>query len=191
MTSAYAGPHEARRHYYKCSHNCRSRGPQVTTGSYVPVGIVEAQAEPLILARLDELREELGREPERRPVRMGADFATRKAKLQRKRERYLEAFADEHMTRDELGTAMSKLDKEALRIDGEEHAAKRTSPLADATVRRAKLREVGAIAKAWSRATPEERRSIVGHLVTKVAIEAGKVPRFVWRSAEELAAPTA
>jgi len=49
MSAAYAGPKgEARRHYYRCFAKCTS---------------VEADAEPLVLARLEELREELAREP--------------------------------------------------------------------------------------------------------------------------------
>jgi len=56
MSAAYAGPKgEARRHYYRCFAKCTSR--------YVNVRSVEADAEPLVLARLEELREELAREP--------------------------------------------------------------------------------------------------------------------------------
>ena len=116
-----------------------------------------------------------------------ADFAQRRAKLQRRRERYLEAYADEHMTRDELRTAMAKLDALTLQLDGEEHAANRPNPLGTEKVRRAVLREVGAIRRAWRGATPEARRKIVGHLAESALIVAGKPCEFVWRSAEELA----
>lgn len=188
MGAAYAGPKgPKRRYYYRCSQKCGSKGPRVPSGTHVAVRVIEAEAEPLILVRLDELREELAREPERKPIRIVADFAARRAKLQRKRERYHEAFADGLMTREELRAKIVKLDHEALRLDAEEQAAKRTSPLADAALRRAALREVGVIAKAWARATPEERRKIVGHLATNVALKVGCPPRFAWRSAEELA----
>jgi hypothetical protein len=143
----------------------------------------------MILERLEELREELAREPTRAPQRApaAADFAQRRAKLQRRRERYLEAYADEHMTREELRSAMAKLDALALQLDGEEHAATRPSPLATEKVRRAVLSEVGAIRKAWRHATPEARRKIVEHLAEAALMVAGKPCEFVWRSAEELA----
>ncbi len=181
MTSAYAGPHgPARRFYYRCSHRCSPR--------CIPVRPIEADAEPLILERLEELREELAREPKRYATKApAADFAQRRAKLQRRRERYLEAYADEHMTRDELRTAMAKLDAAVLQVDAEEHAASRPSPLESTKVRRSVLREVGIIKRAWGRATPEARRKIVGHLVESALLVAGKPCEFVWRSAEELA----
>src|SRR5207248_2936349 len=107
----------ARRYYYKCAHDCGAR--------YVPVRAVEAAAEPLIVARLEDLREELARQPVRAaPALDVVGLAERRTRLQRKRERFLEAFADEHMTRDELRDAMAKLDAEALRLDGEEAAAR-------------------------------------------------------------------
>jgi hypothetical protein len=189
MTSAYAGPHEQRRHYYRCSHRCGGATTRATNGTYLPVHTVEADAEPMILERLEELREELAREPKRPPHRppAAANFAQRRAKVQRRRERYLEAYADEHMTREELRAAMAKLDASILQIDGEEHAANRPSPLNEPKARRAVLREVGAIRKAWGRATPEAKRKIVGHLAESALLVAGKPCAFVWRSAEELA----
>jgi hypothetical protein len=189
MTSAYAGPRgPGRRFYYRCCKRCTSKGSRANTGAHIPVRALEADAEPMILERLEELREELAKEPRHHPTKApAADFAQRRAKLQRRRERYLEAYADEHMTRDELRIAMAKLDALALHLDGEEHAATRPSPLATEQVRRAVLREVGAIRNAWRRATPEARRKIVGHLVESALLVSGKPAEFVWRSAEELA----
>ena len=82
---------------------------------------------------------------------------------------------------------MAKLDAALLQVDGEEHAATRPSPLGTEKVRRAVLREVGAIRKAWVGATPEARRKIVGHLAVSALLVAGKPCEFVWRTAEELA----
>jgi hypothetical protein len=81
---------------------------------------------------------------------------------------------------------MARIDADALRIDGDEQAALRPSPLADARARRALLREVGVISKAWAKARPEERRTIVGHLASAARVAPGKAPGFVWRPAEEL-----
>ena len=190
MTSAYAGlPGATRRYYYRCFKRCRAKGPRASSGAYIPVRPLETGAEPLILERLEELREELGREPARPAAKTPrTDFTERRARLQRRREKYLEAFADELMSRAELRAAMAKLDASLLQLEGEEHAAKRPNPLGEEKVRRSVLREVGMIRKAWGRATPEARRKIVGHLVEVANIVAGKPCEFVWRSAEELAA---
>jgi DNA invertase Pin-like site-specific DNA recombinase len=180
MSAAYAGPREARRYYYKCSHACAK--------GCVRVRDVEAQANPLIVARLKELKEELAREPKRAARAPVPDFGARRAQLQRRRDKYLEAFADDLMTREELRTRMSKLDADALRIDGEEHAATRSTPLTDPSARRSALREVGVIAKAWARARPEARREIVGHLALSARMGPGEqAPTFEWRSAQDLA----
>jgi len=178
MSAVYAGPHEARRYYYKCAHNC--------TRVYVRVRDIEAEAGPLIVARLEELKEELAREPKRAARAPMPDFAGRRARLQRRREKYLDAFADELMTKQELRVRIAKLDADILHIDGEEQAATRPNPLADASARRAVLREVGAIASAWGKARPEARREIVGHLASAARLSRGKAPGFVWRSAGEL-----
>lgn len=116
-----------------------------------------------------------------------ADTGERRARLQRRRERYLEAYADEHMTRDELRDAMAKLDAELVRLDGADAATRRPDPLADPGRRRAMLREVGAIRRAWASARPEAKRRIVGHLATAARMAAGQAVSFVWRTTEELA----
>ena len=178
MSAAYAGPHEKRRYYFKCSHGC--------TKAYIPVRGVESEASPLIVARLEELKEELAREPKRIAPAPAPDFAGRRATLERRRNKYLELCTDGLMTKDELRGRLIKLDADALRVDAEEQAALRPSPLADASARRSVLREVGVIAKAWARARPEARREIVGHLAVAARLSSGKRPRFVWRPAEEL-----
>jgi hypothetical protein len=152
--------------------------------------MVEATAEPLIIARLEDLREQLAHEPKRAAPLAPVDFTERRARLQRKRERYLEAFADGMMTRNELREAMSKLDAESLRIDAEEQARRRTNPLVDAAARRTALRQVGAIAKAWAKATPQAKRQIVGHLVTAARIGTGGTCALEWRAIEALTEAT-
>jgi DNA invertase Pin-like site-specific DNA recombinase len=178
MSAVYAGPRMARRYYYKCAHKCGA--------AYVVVRDVEANAGPIVVARLEGLKEELVREPRRAPPTPVPDFAGSRARLQRRREKYLDAFADELMTKDELRARMAKLDADELRIDGEEQASLRPNPLADVSARRAVLREVGAIARAWGKARPEARREIVRHLAVTARVSANKAPRFVWRSPEEL-----
>jgi DNA invertase Pin-like site-specific DNA recombinase len=178
MGAAYAGPLDARRYYFKCLKRCTSR--------YVPVRAVELEANSAIVARLEALREELGREPKRPPVKPAEDFAGRRVKLQKKRERFLEAFGDDLMTRDELRAAMAKLDADTLKIDSAEQAAKKTNPIDEPEVRRSTLRRVRAIRLAWSKATPAERRAIVGHLATAAKIAAGEPCSFVWRDVGEL-----
>jgi hypothetical protein len=181
MSAAYAGPHEARRYYYWCSRRC--------TRTFVRVQDVEEQAGPLIVARLEQLKEELAREPKRETNVAARDFTAQRARLQRRREKYLEAFADELMTKDELRARVSKLDAEMLRIDGDEQESLRPNPLADVAVRRAVLREVGAIARAWATAKPEARRQIVGHLAVAARIAPKRAPKFAWRSPKELREP--
>ncbi|MGH7436651.1 MAG: recombinase family protein, partial [Polyangiaceae bacterium] len=187
MSAAYAGPRRARRYYYRCSHSCRARGPRRNTGSFVAVRAVEAQAEPLIVARLAELREELAREPKRDPRPVAMDFSQQREKLQRRRDKYLEAFADELISRDELRVKLGKVDSQILDIDANELASRRPKPLADPSARRVVLREVAAIRTAWGRAEPSAKRAIVGQLVTSVRVATGSDLQFVWRTAEELA----
>jgi hypothetical protein len=136
-----------------------------------------------------ELREELAAEPKKpEPKKPAADLGERRARLQRRREKHLEAHAADLMTLDELRAAVAKLDVERLRLDGEEHAARRTNPLGTPAVRRSTLLKVGVIRRAWAKATPEQKRAIVGDLAHEVRIAVGKQCAFTWWSAEELAA---
>ena len=186
MGSAYAGPKDARRYYYRCVKGCRALGPRERTGAYVPVRDVEKKAEPLIVARLQELKEELAREPKRAARRPAQDFAGRRAQIEQRRAKLLDLYLEGRWSKEILDQRMAKIDAEALRLDGEEQAALAPSPLADAGARRAVLLEVGAIAKAWRKAGREARREIVGHLVIAASVSPGKAPRFEWRPAEEL-----
>jgi site-specific DNA recombinase len=179
MSAAYAGPHgEGRRHYYRCFRKCTSR--------YVPVRKVEQEAEPMILARLAELRSELAKEPEKEPTKLAADIVGRRAKVQQKRGRFLEAFGDGLMTREELRSRMAKLDTEALALDALEQAERRPNPLDDVKVRRSVLAHLAMLAAGWGAATPEVRREMVTTLATSVGLTAGSPPSFIWKTAEEL-----
>jgi hypothetical protein len=188
MSAAYAGRKteggDYERYYYVCSHRCRP-------GGNISVPEIEAATEPLLIARLEELREELAREPKpRKEPKAATDHAEKRGRLAKKRERFLEAFADGLMTRDELRGALTKVDEQLLKIDADEQASKKLSPLADPKVRRAILKEVGTIRRAWRSAKPEARREIVGHLVASVRMATGAEPKVHWRTPEELLVPT-
>ncbi len=148
----------------------------------------------MIVARLEELREPRACSPPKRPpppppAPAASNLEERRARLARRRARFLEAFADSHMTREELAAAMKKVDAERLKIDAAEHAPKRTRPLAEPGARRAALKRVGAIRRAWGKATREEKRKIVGLLAHAAKLAAGEPCAFTWRTAEELAEP--
>jgi DNA invertase Pin-like site-specific DNA recombinase len=181
MSAAYAGPHERRNYYYRCAHHCTTR--------YINVRVVEAEAATLVLARLEELRDELAREPDvRTPSRPVIDVSERRAKLIKRRERFLEAFADAMMSRDELRAALAKLDGQGLELDAIEAAQRRPSPLANEKTRRSVLRNVDQIRRAWTAAPPSTQRAIVSRLIRAARMAAGVDLHVDWRTVEELAA---
>lgn len=191
MGAAYAGPKDDnRRHYYRCIKRCLSRGNRATNGAFVPVREIETAFAPMILERLEALRDDIARGPEKSedPKPVAIDFVARRAKLESKREKVLLAFEDGFIDRDKLRAKMSRLDADRLVLDAEEEASTRTAPLASTKVRRTLLRDIGSIRKAWKNAEPIERREIVGYLVLAVRIGRGQEPVAVWRSAEDLAA---
>jgi len=184
MTSAY-GSYFAdgkRRHYYRCFTKCPTRGNRATNGTFVPVLTVEAEVSNLIVAQLEDLREELASGPEivGTPT---IDHAAKLAKLARRREKYLEAHAEELMTLAELREKLSKVDAERLRIEAE---VSRENALSSPQERRSALRDLGIMAKAWKRATTPIRREIARRLMTECAMAVGTPPRPKWRDAHEL-----
>lgn len=186
MSAAYGKREAERRYYYRCSKRCRSTGTRATYGGHVPVREVEAAFGPMVLERLGEIREELAKGTDK--AKPAVDHTEKRAKLTRRRERYLEAYADETMTRDELRSALAKLDAETMKLDAEEQASRRPEVLARPAARREMLREMGELAKAWRRATPEKRRIIVNQLCSSVRLARGESPKVAWRSPEDLAA---
>lgn len=182
MGASYAGPRTARRYYYRCTRQCRAKGPRARTGSYVPVREVEEQVPSMLYSRLAEFRSELLKPP---PTHSTPDTAARRAKLARKRERFLEAFADESMTRDELRAAMARLDTEVMRLD-EEDARGRPSRLADATLRKRVLRDLQSLERAVRAAHEPALRQIVNRLAIAFRLAPGESPAPTWRPLEEL-----
>jgi hypothetical protein len=166
---------------------CEAVAPQVRNGSYVPLAEAEEPIGPMVLARLGELREELARGPA--PTKAAPrDVPARREKLLAKRERYLEAFADGHMSREELRASMVRIEAETLKLDAEE-AASRPAPTARKEWRREALRELGTIALAWERAAYVDgrlRRTIVNSLAIEVRIARDELPAPTWRPLAEL-----
>lgn len=179
MSGAYAGDHgPGRRHYYRCFAKCNTH--------YVPVKLIEEEAGPLVTARLAEVRELIASRQE--PVTAPAvDYSARRARIQQRRDRHLEAYADGHMSRDDLRVKMAKLDEEQHRIDAEESASARPSALADKAVRIGVIRSIAVVEKVWRSAPPSIRREMIEQLASAAHVAAGAPLRFTWRSPEDLA----
>lgn len=170
MSAVYGGRFSpSRKYYYRCRKNCR--------GKFVRQDVVEAQAEPLILARLQELRRELGKPGRTKAV----DLTGARTALERKRARIVDAMVDGLITREEAGTRTQKLDEERMRLDAMEKPA---SPQR----RRETLREVATLEGAWRRADGAQRRKLVRELVVEARMLPGAPPSFVWREEKDLVA---
>ena len=99
-------------------------------------------------------------------------MAGARAKLARRRARYLELAAGDLMTDDELRAALVRVDDE---LRGLAEAPR------DTRTRREQLAQVDVLARAWEAATGPERRAIVRELAASVAIgREGVLP--LWRS---------
>ena len=172
MAAAYAGPHEARRHYFRCYARCTSR--------YVAVRAAERDCDPLIVGRLEELRVDLARAPE---VAKVAKPRTTVEALQKKRERIADAYADGALTRDAMRAKLVALDRERDAL-----ATTAAPAIATDAQRRDALRGVDAMARAWVRVSAIKRRGIAVFLARAIGLAADVAPRAAWFSPEELAA---
>jgi site-specific DNA recombinase len=183
MSAVYGPKRPNRRFYYRCSQRCKAR--KATACRHIAHAAVEEAVAVLVGRRLGEMRAELARAPaaEERPT---TDIESRRAKLQRKRERYQEQYADEMMTREELRAAMVRLDEERLRLDAEEEASKAPAPLATRAERRAALGYLRELKGVWSDAAGRVRRQIVNHLAIEVAVMPDEEPVVRWRPVEEI-----
>lgn len=177
MSAAYGGraDRKVRRYYFFCYARCTSRFVRVTKA--------EEQCEPLVVARLTDLRAQLASWNPTKPAIVDTKaLEDRRAKLQRRRERFLEAFADGHMDRDELRVAMAKLDTARTKVD----ASERVIAPASRAQARAALAEVRGMCEAWDLASPSERREVVAGLAKSVGLAADQAPAFAWFSTDEI-----
>lgn len=177
-------------YYYRCAHRCEAIAPQVRNGSYVPIAEVEEPFQAMVIERLVELRDELGRGPKKEPPRGVVDTAARRAKLLSKRELYADTYADGALSREELRAKLRALDDDLLKLDAEE-ASRRPKPVETREYRREALRELTVLALAWERAgygTGRIRRDIVNRLAVEVRIARDELPAPRWRPLADLIA---
>jgi DNA invertase Pin-like site-specific DNA recombinase len=167
-------------YYYFCGKRCGAR--------YTRVEPVDAAVVVLVEDRLVKLRERLGQGTEPARAARVVDFAEEKAKLQRKRERFLEVYAEGDMTKEELRAALAKVDGTRGKVDVREAEQRRASPLATREMRRRTLEHVREIQRAWRKAPPEIRRKILHELATSVVVARDAAPIVAWKTPEAVAA---
>ena len=177
MSSAYAGPHDARRYYYRGSASC--------TTSYVRVEPAERAAAAMVLDRMAELREELASGPVA-PKRPRVDHAGKLARLEAKRDRLRSLFVDGDVGRDEYRERTSRLDEEQTRLEAAVAQAGRPDALQDPAVRREVLADVLELEARWVRASAAQRQQLVGVFAVAFRLAAGAEPVPVWRSVADL-----
>lgn len=180
MAAAYAGDRDARRYYYRCVRACGRR--------YVPVRLVESQAEPKVAERLIALREELARAPkvDVAPASV-VDFDAQLVAVHQRRKRVVDALEAGTISAADVKGRLERLDAMAMKVEAARAKASKPDALVDAAARRAALRDVREVERAWRHATRVQKRKLVGLLASSVGLAAGREPEFVWRSASELA----
>lgn len=182
--AAYGGRTERYPEYYKFYYVCQKR----CAGSrYMRVDEFDKQVAAMMLARLTDLRADLSRGDEVTEVVPVVDFAARKAQLERRRERYLEEYADELITREKLRASIGKIDTERTKVEALEAEQAKASPLRAKEVRREILAKVQVLFEGWRKTATPGRRAILEELASEVLIEYGHTPRIRWRTPDEIA----
>jgi|SRR6185312_4135024 len=164
------------RDYLRCYHRCADAKRMVR------VRELEQECDPMIAARLVELRDLLAAPPAARP-RVAVNVAPALERLSRKRARLLETYADGVSTREELHAALAKVDAERDRLEALRCGPAPVKP----EERRAALRAIDEVRRAWAKITAMQRRPAVNAIARRVLIGHGETPRFEWFSPDELA----
>jgi len=161
--------------YYMCTARCGA--------AYVRVDHAEASAAPLVEARLVELGEALMREETAKPIDDAGRIEGKRDRLVAKRSRYVEAYSDGAMSREDFRAAIARLDAERTKLDA---LASEATPVT-LEQRREALKGVESIRRAWSAARPRAKRELVGLIARSVSLRKDHDPVFGWMTAEELA----
>ena len=160
------------RDYFLCRARCGAR--------WVPVRVAEAACDPIIVDRLRVLAEDLARPSTATSTKV--DTSAQLAKLNRRRERTLDLFAEGAIDRAEMRQRLDAIAVDKTRVEAAALAAAGPTP-EDA---RRRLADVQMVALAWQTANGVERRELVRALVKTVTIVRDSAPVVVWRSDLEL-----
>ncbi len=183
MGSAYKGPTD----YYLCAKRASDRSCR---NGYMPVLATDAAMAALVLARLGELRAELGRPSKAAPVSAaGKDYEKARRALVLRRERLIDGL-ESGLDRETFRTRMARIDAELGAIEVDAAGATRGTAVVPPAKRRELLADVRMLEKAWGAMTVAERREVVRRLATRIALTSGAAPVPEWRSLVDLAEET-
>lgn len=167
--------------YYVCGGRLHRKD---CAAPYLRVDAIDAAVSTLALARLHELRSELGKagKATRAAPPDGAQEAER---LGKQRDRLIDLAADGRISAADLSTRLRRIETRLAALEAERAAAKREREVMRPERRTELLAEVGAIEKAWKRAKAPVRREILAQLAERV--ELGRdAPAVAWRSVATL-----
>jgi len=169
------------RDYYACTarlkdHRCDA--------PYVRVDWADRDASPLVVLRLEQLRDELRGTRPREPEL--DDWAGSRRRLEARRERLVDLAADGTITRDQLRRRLDRIAADLAAVADAEAEHGRIVAAQRPAVRRELLGSVEALRAAWARSGPRRRRAIVTRLAVAVAVAAGEDPEPRWRPVEQL-----
>jgi hypothetical protein len=187
MGASYGDRNKENWRYYACRSRLAKRG---CSAPYVPVSAADAAAAALALARLEELRDELGAAP-RQVRRKVTDWASKRAILASKRERTLDLAADGILSRDELTKRIEAIDTSLRKLDVEEAAEARANGGQTPAERQELLATVQGLQLAWRRASVAQRREILTQLARTIRVGDGGDVVIDWLTPVELSGQAA
>ena len=158
--------------YFLCRARCGAR--------WVPVRLAESACDPIIVARLQTMAADLARPSVAAPAKV--DTVAQLAKLNRKRERTLDLFAEGAIDRTEMRKRLDAIAVDRTRVEAVALASAGPSP----EEARRRLANVEMVALAWTNANGIERRELVRALVQTVTLVRDSAPIVVWRSDAEM-----
>ncbi len=157
--------------YYVCAGRRSGNG---CVNPYARAEGVDQQAGEMVVARLEEMRLELGKAPKVVKIPEAPDYEKRKAKLLRQRANFLDYAADGLMTKDALRLKVHAIDEDLRKVYlAEKTAAPRPPPTKEE--RRSALKKVENLRHLWKTLPVDGRRKVIRELAKTVKIRRGKV----------------
>jgi DNA invertase Pin-like site-specific DNA recombinase len=168
--------------YYACARRLR---PGSCSAPYVLVTAADAQADELALARLVELREELGRVPRDGGATSKPDFEAQRRQLRAELARAQDGWVRGLLDEEALARTRERADASLGRVEVAAAAAARLARAAGPAARRAALADVERLSAAWRAAPVAVRRTAIAILAKTIRLSPGEV-EIEWRDADEL-----
>lgn len=180
----HAGWYVCRR---RVSYREREGETRCALGPLVRRDDLDAKVKQRVTLELADTQSHFEQPPVARVAAPLIDWVAKRAALEKRRARVVEAFASGDMAKSDMRAALARLDASAIALDVSERDALDVVPIVDtAPARRKAVAAVKNLVRLWTFGSANEQRGVLLFFVEKIEVDANGDPDVTWRNRDAL-----